>query len=267
MNLSVLNNTPLTFEERIPYCLHPLGKRLLKLMIEKESNLSLSADVKKASELLELTHLLGPHICVLKTHIDIIEDFTPELSRKLREASEKYQFLIFEDRKFADIGHTVQQQYEGGIYKIAEWAHLTNLHPLVGQGAIEALKQIALPRNNGILLIAELSVEGNLINQDYVQKSVELALKNPESVLGFICQNKLVDHPGFIHFTPGIQIAKESDLLGQRYKTPTSAILERGTDIVIVGRGITQSNDPKKVAEMYRSLSWDAYLQRSPKLA
>ena len=60
----------------VPLCItdiHPLGSQLLQIMEEKQSNLCVSADVTSCTELLELADTLGPKICLLKTHVDILE--------------------------------------------------------------------------------------------------------------------------------------------------------------------------------------------------
>jgi orotidine-5'-phosphate decarboxylase len=67
--------------------------------------------VTTSAALIALIHAVGPHICVLKTHIDILTDASPQLYTELRRLSAHYNFILFEDRKFADIGHTVSLQY------------------------------------------------------------------------------------------------------------------------------------------------------------
>jgi hypothetical protein len=81
-----------------------LAAYLMRLMSIKQTNLSLSADVLTSAELLELAESLGDDICILKTHCDIITDWTDRTAQALREIARRKWFVIFEDRKFADIG-------------------------------------------------------------------------------------------------------------------------------------------------------------------
>lgn len=84
----------------------PLATYLLRLAHLKRTNLCVSADVRTTTELLQLAEDVGDHICVLKTHADIISDFTSRTVRGLNEVAERKKFVIFEDRKFGDIGST-----------------------------------------------------------------------------------------------------------------------------------------------------------------
>ncbi len=41
---------------------------------------------------------MGPHICMLKTHADIVSDFSKETAHQLSTLAEKHNFVIMEDR-------------------------------------------------------------------------------------------------------------------------------------------------------------------------
>jgi uridine monophosphate synthetase len=249
-----------TYGERIEQVTHPLAKKLLGCMEEKKTNVGVAADLKSARALLQLVHQVGPHICVLKTHVDILEDFSLALTEELQYWAERYQFLLFEDRKFADIGHTVAQQYSGGLYRIREWAHLVNAHILPGPGIIEGLRKEVDTQERGLLLLAQMSSAGNLLTESYAQEAVKWAGQYPDFVLGFIAQRRLSEDPRWLYFTPGIQIAEKGDACGQRYATPEVAIHEHGADVILVGRGIYGAISPAAMALEYQQRGWAASL-------
>lgn len=251
----------LSFSERAKLSSNPTSKKLFQLMDSKGTNLAFNPDVTEAKELIRLADLAGPYICVLKTHIDIVKDFDKSLPKILRDLSQKHNFLIFEDRKFSDIGSVVKMQYEAGLYQISSWADITNAHPVPGPGVIEGLKEVGMPLGRGLLLVAEMSSSGSLAHGSYTESAIEMAENHPEFVIGFICQRRLTDNPRYIHMTPGVKMETGKDPLGQQYNTPEKAIKERGSDVIIVGRGIKAAKDPAKTAALYRDAAIQALTQ------
>lgn len=230
---------------------HPLIDSIKDLAAQKRSKLCVSLDVTSSAELLHLAELLGPHVLMFKTHIDILEDFSYDVIEKLLRLSERYDFFLFEDRKFADIGNTVSMQYAKGIYHIADWAHLTNAHILPGPGIIESLRKVGLPKKRGLLLLAEMSSQGNLMNAAYQEQALQWAKQYQDFVIGFIAQHSLDGN--FLTFTPGVHRAALGDRLGQQYTTPEEAFA-RGADVIIVGRGIYAAENPLEALQAYLTI-------------
>ncbi|MGI4850596.1 MAG: orotidine 5'-phosphate decarboxylase / HUMPS family protein [Janthinobacterium lividum] len=56
--------------------------------------------------------------------------------------------------------------------------------------------------------------------------------------------------------------ASTGDGMGQQYNTPRHVVLEKGVDIIIVGRGILNADDRGAEAERYRKEGWGAVLER-----
>ncbi len=263
-NLSThkIEKQSLTYGERAQLCTNQTAKKLFAIMEHKQTNLAVAADVITKKKLLELADTVGPYICMLKTHIDIITDFDWDLVEQLQALAKKHNFLIFEDRKFADIGNTVKNQYAKGIYRIAEWAHITNAHTVPGPGIIQGLQEIGASKGRGLVLLPQMSSQGTLAHGEYTQESIAMANQYKKFVIGFICTQKLSDDSHFIHMTPGVNLQTTADNLGQQYNTPQSVIGERGSDIIIVGRGIYQTHDPVITATQYKEAGWHAYMSR-----
>jgi uridine monophosphate synthetase len=255
-------NHALTYQQRVSYCTNPIAQRLLNIMDTKKTNLIFSADVTNKTKLLELADLIGPQICVLKIHCDMIDDYDQDFPKQLHSLADKHNFLIWEDRKFADIGSVAKQQYIGGFFRIADWADIVTVHSIAGDGTIQALRSTPKTKDSAFLLIAQMSSAKALTQKSYTESTVKLALDYPGNVIGVICREKLSDNPGLLHLTPGVQLSEGSDAFGQQYLTPDKVINELGSDIIIVGRGILQAQDPLNEAQRYKKAGWDAYQQR-----
>lgn len=256
------SNNNLSYSQRAALTANPAAKNLFTLMAAKKTNLCVAGDVTTKHELLELVRSIGTEICLLKTHIDIITDFDWDLIHQLQALAQEHNFMIFEDRKFADIGNTVQMQYRDGIYKISSWADMVNAHTVPGPGIISGLQEIGFPLGRGLILLAQMSSKGTLANGDYTRATVAMAEQFADFVIGFISREKLTDDPRMIHFTPGVQFAQSEDILGQQYLTPEHVIINLATDVIIVGRGIYQAENPAQVAREYRAAGWAAYENR-----
>lgn len=264
-----MERTKLTYEIRANLSKSPLAKRLFNLMAQKQTNLCLAADLTKADEILDMADKCGPYICLLKTHVDIVEDFSDSFIANLTALAKRHKFLLMEDRKFADIGNTVSLQYGKGIYKISSWADLVTAHTLPGRSILQGLKAALngdeATKERGVFLLAEMSASGNLVDDKYKEGSNKIATEGADVdfVAGVVCQSSnCFAFPGLVQLTPGVKIDESIDKLGQQYQTPEHVVKERGADIGVVGRGILQAANVQQAAINYRDRLWAAYTDR-----
>ncbi|KII95066.1 hypothetical protein PLICRDRAFT_96827 [Plicaturopsis crispa FD-325 SS-3] len=270
----------LSYSARVERQTNPAARLLLQTIERKQSNLAVSVDVTATAHFLAIIDVVGPFVCLIKTHVDILEDFDHSVIERLAELSRKHDFLIFEDRKFADIGNTVALQYSSGVHKIASWSHITNAHPVPGPSIITGLSSVGLPLGRGLLLLAEMSTKGSLASGTYTEDAVRMARAHRDFVIGFIAQRRMdgvglasgesAAEEDWLVLTPGVGLDVRGDKMGQQYRTPREVVLESGCDVIIVGRGVYGNVKDGKIdidyarqqAERYRKEGWEAYLER-----
>ena len=251
-------------------CAHPLCHQYMLSAFKKKSAVVLAADFFKTEDLCAMINSVGEYITAIKTHVDMLEDFEQSSWIEVVKTAKKYDLLIFEDRKFADIGRVSKFQM-AGLYDIRTWADIVTSHSISGPDIVDGIAASwdEVERVGGVLLLAQMSSRGNLLSENYSNNTIEIGLSSPH-VLGFIGNGSSPEDisklrsrvgEGKLIWTPGVNLSAEEGVLGQRYGHPSEAI-RSGSDGIIVGSGIIHSEEPKAVAENYANVSWNALLER-----
>tara|TARA_B100000282_G_scaffold294689_1_gene272326 strand:+ start:1014 stop:1811 length:798 start_codon:yes stop_codon:yes gene_type:complete len=247
-----------------------IAKKYMEVSVRKKSLVCLAADRNTMAGLFDLIEVVGPHVAALKTHVDLVDDWNPEDWAGFCSAANDADLLIFEDRKFADIGKISRSQM-AGIYEIRKWADLVTAHLISGPDIVDGLQAgwSDVDRFGGVLLLAQMSSRGNLLNPDYTDKVVAKGREHP-GVFGFIGNGSRPDELSELRrkvgkekmiWTPGVNLTVGDGEMGQRYGDPREAVLA-GSDCIIVGSGIHRADDPASAAKAYAEVSWNALIER-----
>ena len=133
-----------------------MARTYMEVACKKQSLVCLAADRSTMAELNQLIDEVGPFLAALKTHVDLVDDWTPEAWSTFCSKASAADLLIFEDRKFADIG-SISRKQMSGVYDIRSWADLVTAHLISGPDIVDGLQAgwDDVARQGGVLLLAQ----------------------------------------------------------------------------------------------------------------
>ncbi|KAL3271880.1 hypothetical protein HHI36_022350 [Cryptolaemus montrouzieri] len=160
----------------------------------------------------------------------------------------------------ADILNLAEKQ---GCFQISSWATLGAVRSIFGERVLDAINEVDLDIRKDVFLLAEANASGTLIDEKYTRETLKIASEYDDLIVRIVGQSPLFrDKPGSLQLTPEVRVGETEDNLGQQYNSLEKVIVEKGGNIAVVGREITQSQDMRNEAKKYKDLLWAAYLKR-----
>ena len=201
---------------------------------------------------LDLAKKLDPENCRLKVGSQLFTSAGPRVIEELSMLG----FDIFLDLKFHDIPNTVAQSVREAS-NLGVW--MLNVHASGGSIMMNAAKEatsglLKPPLIIGVTMLTSLSEKDvNEIGiQDISNQALSLASLAKKNYLdGVVCSVNEVRRikellgKDFITVTPGIRFSDSQEDDQSRVSTARNAI-ENGSDYLVIGRPITQSDNPMK---------------------
>ena len=219
-----------------------------------ENKIIIPLDLDKSAAL-NLAKKFDPEKCRLKVGSQLFTSSGPKFIKDLKSLG----FDVFLDLKFHDIPNTVYEAIKSAA-DLGVW--MINVHASGGRAMLEASKKAIEgfdkpPLLIGVTVLTSLSEENlNEIGlKDLSKQVLKLAeLSNECELNGVVCaptdvkaiKNKIGNF--FLAVTPGIRPSDSNVNDQTRISTPIEAI-KNGSDYLVIGRPITQSDDPSGALE------------------
>jgi orotidine-5'-phosphate decarboxylase len=215
-----------------------------------DSKIIVALDFPDESSTMKLVERINPELCRLKVGKELFTRCGPDLVKRIVNNG----YDVFLDLKYHDIPNTVANACKAAA-DLGVW--MINVHALGGPAMLAAARN-ALPGVDSPLLIAVTiltsSSEDDLkavgINQSAKEMVKRLALLSKEQGLdGVVCsaqeaaELKSVLGRDFILVTPGIRLPTDDAGDQKRIVSPADAV-RQGSDYLVIGRPITQADDP-----------------------
>lgn len=219
-----------------------------------EPRVIVALDYAHADHALALVGRLDPDLCKLKVGKELFVRAGPAFVEQLVEAG----FKVFLDLKFHDIPNTVAQACLAAA-ELGVW--MVNVHASGGLKMMQAAREAVDKAANRPKLIA-VTVLTSMTGEDlhqvglFVEPAAQVKrlarLAQSAGLDGVVCSAQEASllrgalGPKFLLVTPGIRPAGSAVGDQARILTPGHAI-EAGADYLVVGRPITQAEDPVAV--------------------
>jgi orotate phosphoribosyltransferase len=245
-------------EDRLNIKLRPansLSNTINNFIVTKKSKIFLAIDKPMSpDELLLFLYEVKDYIIGIKIHHEILLSETiinPLFRSKLYEECKKMNLIVWEDRKFNDIGKTLEKQLD-------YYSNNTDIISVVPIGGLESIKNIKT--NLKVFILAEMSSNNNLFNNILKNQILEISMNSDinDKVIGIICQDDILidyinNYTNLLTIKPGIRISNKYnekhlyDGKGQIWSDPRQFMVQ--PNIYVIGRDVMELETIDEIKE------------------
>ena len=217
-------------------------------------------DYPTEANALELIDQLDANLCRLKVGKEMFTLLGPSFVEKIQTKG----FEVFLDLKYHDIPNTVAKACQAAA-SLGVW--MLNVHASGGRRMMEAAAEAVANTQSKPHLIA-VTVLTSMSHDDLIELGIKetpaeqalklAALAKSSGMAGVVCSaqeaSKMQQQLGsdFLLVSPGIRPVGSKEDDQRRIMTPVNA-LKAGSDYLVIGRPITQSDDPLGVLRTINS--------------